>query len=121
MIVYGNGVRFTDPVDDVLYAAHRKSFYIANGKNKPTWLSDFPGHVIGHAQQEYLQAPKTVGQLPRLPDDQWVRELIGWERYAFTYYQILFSDYAVGHKVRYPGADGYCKLHRRLESGSCAG
>jgi hypothetical protein len=47
------------------------------------------------------------GSIPVLPNDQWKKEAIGWEAFAWTGIQIRLSDYAIGPKVRDPAADTY--------------
>lgn len=58
---------------------------------------------------DYTQAGELIqkGEIPRLPDDQWKIETIGWEALAYTGIQIRLSDYAIGPKVRDPAADVY--------------
>ena len=43
------------------------------------------------------------GMVIALPDDQWVTEALGWERYVWAALQTFVSDYAVGYGAQYPG------------------
>jgi hypothetical protein len=36
------------------------------------------------------------------PNDQWVSEVAGWEKYIWATFQAYISDYAVGYSVRVP-------------------
>ncbi|KAF2111917.1 hypothetical protein BDV96DRAFT_499062 [Lophiotrema nucula] len=38
-----------------------------------------------------------------LPADQWVAEVLGWERYVWAALQTFLSDYAIGYDSQYPG------------------
>ena len=49
--------------------------------------------VLGDAQSGYS---------PGLPDDQWVKEVVGWENYLWAIYQTVVTDYGVGHASRDP-------------------
>jgi hypothetical protein len=44
-----------------------------------------------------------------LPDDQWIKEVVGWESQVWAGLQILIPDYAIGAKARDPLADFYVK------------
>lgn len=60
---------------------------------------------------EGVKAGSTVstGFSSGLPDDQWIREIVGWESQAWASIQIAFSDYAIGTKGRYPFAESYTR------------
>jgi hypothetical protein len=36
------------------------------------------------------------------PNDQWVSEVVGWEKYIWATFQAYISDYAVGYSARVP-------------------
>ncbi|KAJ4355516.1 uncharacterized protein N0V89_003533 [Didymosphaeria variabile] len=47
------------------------------------------------------------GLVTELPDDQWVKEVVNWENYAWAGFQIMLSDAAVGPILRTELADSY--------------
>ncbi|KAF2277918.1 uncharacterized protein EI97DRAFT_415680 [Westerdykella ornata] len=46
-------------------------------------------------------------EIPALPDDQWIKELQGWEAFVWASHQIIITDYAVGPGVRSPPTHKY--------------
>ncbi|KAF2638963.1 hypothetical protein P280DRAFT_67807 [Massarina eburnea CBS 473.64] len=56
-----------------------------------------------------LLASKSImnGVSEALPDDQWIRELVGWEAITWTAYQMLISSSVIGPKVFDEFADEY--------------
>jgi hypothetical protein len=42
------------------------------------------------------------GVLATLPDDQWVQEMVSWERNVWSQLRTRVTDYAVGYEVREP-------------------
>lgn len=57
-----------------------------------------------NAQSLQVSAMIVSGLVPELPDDQWKKEVMGWEAWALAGIQILFADFAIGPKVRDPAA-----------------
>jgi hypothetical protein len=49
------------------------------------------------------------GFIPSLPDDQWVKEIVGWESTTWAALQIAVEKYATGAKSIDPSADDYVK------------
>lgn len=47
------------------------------------------------------------GLVTELPDNQWVKELVNWENYAWAGFQIMLSDTAIGPITRTELADSY--------------
>ena len=47
--------------------------------------------------------------IPSLPDDQWINEILGWERLIWASLQTTVSDYAVGYTTKVPRLDGNMK------------
>lgn len=47
------------------------------------------------------------GLVTELPDDQWVKEVVNWENYAWAGFQIMLSDAAIGPILRTQLADSY--------------
>lgn len=43
----------------------------------------------------------------KIPNDQWITEVEGWESYSWSSLQILMTDYAIGPKARDPQGQGY--------------
>jgi hypothetical protein len=46
------------------------------------------------------------GIVASLPDDQWLRELEGWESHVWAGLQQLMADYAIGAAARVPAMAG---------------
>jgi hypothetical protein len=42
-------------------------------------------------------AVQSEGRVTSLPDDQWMREILGWEKYIWASLQTVVSDYAIGY------------------------
>jgi len=42
----------------------------------------------------------STGYIDNLPHDQWVREILGWEKLIWASRQVLVSDYAIGYSAR---------------------
>ncbi|KAF2012695.1 hypothetical protein BU24DRAFT_465061 [Aaosphaeria arxii CBS 175.79] len=51
---------------------------------------------------EILQAKsmESNGRFMGLPEDQWIKEIVGWNAFAWSGIQTLLTDYAVGLKMR---------------------
>ncbi|KAF2727987.1 hypothetical protein EJ04DRAFT_581657 [Polyplosphaeria fusca] len=49
------------------------------------------------------------GYIASLPDDQWVKEIVGWESHTWASLQIAIEKYATGAKSIDPYADSYIK------------
>ncbi|KAL1604937.1 hypothetical protein SLS60_004478 [Paraconiothyrium brasiliense] len=47
------------------------------------------------------------GLVTELPDDQWLKEVVNWENYAWAGFQIMLSDAAIGPILRTQLADSY--------------
>jgi hypothetical protein len=47
------------------------------------------------------------GLVSELPDDQWIKEVVNWENYAWAGFQIMLSDAAIGPITRTELADIY--------------
>lgn len=45
------------------------------------------------------------------PKDQWVTEVVGWEKYIWATFQAYISDYAVGYSARVPKLQGSLKTN----------
>ncbi|KAH8707661.1 hypothetical protein GQ44DRAFT_662719 [Phaeosphaeriaceae sp. PMI808] len=45
------------------------------------------------------------------PKDQWVSEVVGWEKYIWATFQAYISDYAVGYNTRVPALKGFLKTN----------
>jgi hypothetical protein len=72
-----------------------------------------------------------TGNVPSLPDDQWIQEVIGWNSFVWAALQTAVSDFAIGPAVREPSAQAYignltagekelCKAQRMMKSGGFA-
>jgi len=65
------------------------------------------------AGSERLRASAQVkrgGYIDSLPNDQWIKEVIGWESAAWAALQVAVGDYFIGAKVRDPkAADSYAR------------
>lgn len=69
---------------------------------------------IGTAQDfEASSLIRVGGYIGALPDDQWLKEIVGWESNAWASLQIAIAEYATGVKARDPFADLY---YRRPET-----
>lgn len=53
------------------------------------------GRILGEGRMDILES---------LPDDQWIREVIAWEKYVWASLQTIISDYATGPATRDPSA-----------------
>jgi hypothetical protein len=49
-------------------------------------------------QASYLAG--TTGVITSLPDDQWVQEVVAWEKYVWAALQITVADYALGYETQ---------------------
>lgn len=45
------------------------------------------------------------------PKDQWVSEVLGWEKYIWATFQAYISDYMVGYSARVPALKEYLKTN----------
>ncbi|KAF1957462.1 hypothetical protein CC80DRAFT_470752 [Byssothecium circinans] len=72
-------------------------------------ISRFSDNIMLGPGYGNLLAGKTVirGISEGLPDDQWIRELVNWERISWTAYQMLLSVSIIGPKVFDEFADEY--------------
>ncbi|KAF2105559.1 hypothetical protein BDV96DRAFT_509152 [Lophiotrema nucula] len=52
----------------------------------------------------------TGGYVDSLPNDQWVKEVAGWESTTWAMLQVAVGDYFTGAKARDPYADSYASL-----------
>ncbi|KAF2269743.1 hypothetical protein CC78DRAFT_574610 [Lojkania enalia] len=55
--------------------------------------------------------------MPSLPDDQWIREYMGWESTIWAAMQIQIADYAIGAEVRAPSVGPYVKNRTEMTGG----
>ncbi|KAF2651759.1 hypothetical protein K491DRAFT_681917 [Lophiostoma macrostomum CBS 122681] len=56
-------------------------------------------------------AAQSAGRLQPLPDDQWIREIVGWERYFWASVQTVVSDYAIGYGALVPSIQSYVRTN----------
>lgn len=49
-------------------------------------------------QTSYLAG--TTGVITSLSDDQWVQEVVAWEKYVWAALQITVADYALGYETQ---------------------
>jgi hypothetical protein len=63
-----------------------------------------------------LQAGRLLqdGYIDRLSDDQWVQEVVGWEKFVWASLQSVVSDYAIGFAAREPSVEKYIKTDLTL-------
>jgi hypothetical protein len=56
-----------------------------------------------------LEVTKLLGNsyIHSLPDDQWIREIVRWERFIWASMQTTISDYAIGYVTREPSAKDF--------------
>ena len=54
-------------------------------------------------------AERGAGRIISLPDDQWVREVVGWERYIWAAMQTMITDYAIGFVNHVPSVASYVR------------
>lgn len=45
------------------------------------------------------------------PKDQWVSEILGWEKYIWATFQAYISDYAVGYSARVPALKDFLQTN----------
>lgn len=55
------------------------------------------------------KATSSAGMVNKLADDQWVREVEGWNAISWAGHQIVLAEYAVGQSVRDPTAPDYTR------------
>jgi hypothetical protein len=64
----------------------------------------------------------------KIPDTQWITEIVNWESFIMAGFQIAISDYAIGPQLRtpedlnmtkptYPGQLELCNAQRMRKSG----
>lgn len=73
---------------------------------------------ISDAAQDVLQAKEMAGgtgYIPSLPEDQWEKEIKGWEAFVWAALQTAITDYAIGPAVREPSIADLVK--KNLTSG----
>lgn len=67
----------------------------------------------GAAANAALQAQDLAGaaasKILSLPDDQWIQEILGWEKYIWASLQTMVSDYAIGYGAQAPAAQKYVR------------
>jgi hypothetical protein len=55
---------------------------------------------VGDASSSVFEAQdlaeRGAGRVISLPDDQWIREVVGWEKYIWAAMQTMITDYAIG-------------------------
>ncbi|KAF1846848.1 uncharacterized protein K460DRAFT_132067 [Cucurbitaria berberidis CBS 394.84] len=108
--------------------------FCSNLTGLPNWVEDFSleqypnasniqrailqdlGHAMLNTDIQIasydLKARKLIenaGFINSLPDDQWVREVVGWESTLWASLQIEMAEYAIGRAVRVPGAAALMK------------
>lgn len=64
-------------------------------------FNTFDGVYSGTEVERLMGEGRKEG-LPGLPDDQWMREVVAWEKFVWASLQTVTSDYAVGHATRDP-------------------
>jgi hypothetical protein len=63
------------------------------------------------ACQAQILAQRNGGQFLSLPDDQWVQEIVSWEKYIWASLQTMVSDYAIGFGAQAPSAQSYVRTN----------
>ncbi|CAO2652324.1 Nn.00g006070.m01.CDS01 [Neocucurbitaria sp. VM-36] len=169
-----NQVRYSAPVEDPFFSAHKPFNWIASTTDNMTvYFSDWPNAMMGCKQQHQLcharkGAKDFCTDLSFLPDaanstnfpnaselqiaglqlildasssyttygaalkglnatskfasnngfvtddfptDQWVTEVVGWEKYIWATFQAYISDYAVGFSARVPALKEYIQTN----------
>ncbi|KAJ4305538.1 hypothetical protein N0V90_001069 [Kalmusia sp. IMI 367209] len=56
-------------------------------------------------------AERSGGQILELPDDQWIQEILGWEKYIWASMQTMVSDYAIGYGAQTPLVQSYVRTN----------
>jgi hypothetical protein len=51
----------------------------------------------------------STGYIDDLPNDQWVREILEWEKIIWTSRKVLVSDYAIGYSSRIGSTQDYIR------------
>ncbi|KAJ4290347.1 hypothetical protein N0V90_010563 [Kalmusia sp. IMI 367209] len=76
---------------------------------KLLWAVSFLNDVTNGASTAVLQVTglNMNGFVGQLPDDQWAKEALNWENYAWAGFQTMLSDTAVGPITRNQLADSY--------------
>lgn len=59
---------------------------------------------LSQSERYEVQLLATDGHVETLPDDQWMKEIKGWEATAWAGHQIAIADHAIGPAVRDPFA-----------------
>lgn len=58
-------------------------------------------------QASYLAG--TSGVITSLPDDQWIKEVVAWEKYVWAALKITVADYAIGYTSQEPSSQASTK------------
>jgi hypothetical protein len=61
------------------------------------------------------------GTILSLPKDQWVQEVVGWERFIWAHLRIFISDYAVGYHIQDPSAEAVMRKNMTQAERSLCG
>ncbi|OAL45319.1 hypothetical protein IQ07DRAFT_662175 [Pyrenochaeta sp. DS3sAY3a] len=61
---------------------------------------------------------ENFGIITELPDDQWIKEVVGWESTLWASLQVELAEYAIGRAYRSPGVAAFVKTN--LTSGEKA-
>jgi hypothetical protein len=64
-----------------------------------TFLYDTSDAALAGLEVDRIMGDST-GYIDNLPDDQWVREILEWEKLIWASRQVLVSDYAIGYNAR---------------------
>lgn len=55
------------------------------------------------------EGTSSAGMVNEVPDDQWIKEVEGWNAISWAGHQIVLAEYAVGQSVRDPTAPDYTR------------
>ncbi|KAL5374349.1 hypothetical protein DPSP01_012021 [Paraphaeosphaeria sporulosa] len=98
------------PADDSSLAAQFSDLTgLQQSLMKLLWAASFLNDVTNGASSDELLAYGLTmnGLVTELPDNQWAKEVVNWENYAWAGFQIMMSDAAIGPITRTELADSY--------------